>query len=276
MTIKQSTYALLFLLSFSVPMPHASAQYVTEAQKRADEQAARKEAERNHYMKLVGGTYWFQPHKMMNAAFYSKYVVYPRGSLGVSIEDKFMPVETVSFVIEEFLFDRFNNVGRPTHIYKVRLQDGKVAFMKTDDFGSFNPDYPGYHYLTDGENERDLLWNDKILTRSPEDIRARREERARIKAEAEETARREVLAEKEKVEREFQRRLVALKAEAAANKRKGGVRIGMTSKQVLNSSWGRPSDINRTTTAHGVSEQWVYNGSSYLYFTNGKLTAIQN
>jgi hypothetical protein len=57
---------------------------------------------------------------------------------------------------------------------------------------------------------------------------------------------------------------------------KHGVRIGMTAVEVLASSWGRPSDINRTTTRYGTREQWVYGSRNYLYFEDGILTAIQN
>lgn len=66
-------------------------------------------------------------------------------------------------------------------------------------------------------------------------------------------------------------------AERARLKALPGVKIGMTAKQVLEgTSWGKPETINRTTTKRGVDEQWVYDGRNYLYFTNGKLTAIQN
>lgn len=55
--------------------------------------------------------------------------------------------------------------------------------------------------------------------------------------------------------------------------------IGMTADEVLASTWGEPSDINRTTTRYGVSEQWVYRSSSsktrYIYFDDGIVTAIQ-
>ena len=54
--------------------------------------------------------------------------------------------------------------------------------------------------------------------------------------------------------------------------------IGMTAAQVRASTWGEPSDINRTTTRYGVSEQWVYRSGSetkYIYFDNGVVTAIQ-
>ena len=60
-----------------------------------------------------------------------------------------------------------------------------------------------------------------------------------------------------------------------AEKKRQGVRIGMSEQDVLDSSWGRPSKVNRTTTRYGVREQWVY-GGGYLYFEDGVLTSIQN
>lgn len=53
-------------------------------------------------------------------------------------------------------------------------------------------------------------------------------------------------------------------------------KIGMTQEEVLASSWGKPKDINKTTTAYGTSEQWVYSNYNYLYFDDGILTSIQN
>ena len=41
-------------------------------------------------------------------------------------------------------------------------------------------------------------------------------------------------------------------------------------------SWGEPAEINRTTSAGGEREQWVYRSGSYLYFENDHLSAIQN
>lgn len=61
-----------------------------------------------------------------------------------------------------------------------------------------------------------------------------------------------------------------------AEKKKRGVQIGMTQQDVLDSNWGRPEHVNRTTTARGTHEQWVYGIGSYLYFEDGILTAIQN
>lgn len=54
----------------------------------------------------------------------------------------------------------------------------------------------------------------------------------------------------------------------------GKVRIGMT-KAMCEESWGTPDDINKSVGSWGTHEQWVY-GDSYLYFEDGKLTAIQN
>ncbi len=53
----------------------------------------------------------------------------------------------------------------------------------------------------------------------------------------------------------------------------GKVVIGMT-KEMATFSWGEPEKINSTITSNTVNEQWVYDGH-YLYFKNGKLTAIQ-
>ncbi|MFP8488497.1 hypothetical protein ACKGJO_05295 [Gracilimonas sp. Q87] len=50
--------------------------------------------------------------------------------------------------------------------------------------------------------------------------------------------------------------------------------IGMTD-EMARASWGRPRDINRSTNAYGVNEQWVYPYGKYLYFEDGVLTTIQ-
>lgn len=58
--------------------------------------------------------------------------------------------------------------------------------------------------------------------------------------------------------------------------RRGGVRIGMTAAQVEASCWGKPQRINRTITAAGERQQWVYGGYQYLYLVDGVVTAIQS
>lgn len=61
-----------------------------------------------------------------------------------------------------------------------------------------------------------------------------------------------------------------------AKGRRGQVSIGMPATDVLDHGWCKPSSVNRTTTVSGTSEQWVYGGRSYLYFTDGMLTSVQN
>lgn len=63
---------------------------------------------------------------------------------------------------------------------------------------------------------------------------------------------------------------------------RGRISIGMTPEMVVK-SWGRPRDINRTTSSYGVNEQWVYGtyGGSYVYFDGESrstmvVTTIQN
>jgi hypothetical protein len=55
----------------------------------------------------------------------------------------------------------------------------------------------------------------------------------------------------------------------------GSVRIGMT-KDMAISSWGKPQSIHRTIIIGSITEQWVYNSGNFLYFTNGRLSGIQN
>ena len=58
------------------------------------------------------------------------------------------------------------------------------------------------------------------------------------------------------------------------------VAVGMGPISV-EAAWGYPTAINTTTTAQGQDDQWVYRpcdtcSASYVYFTDGRVTAIQN
>lgn len=55
----------------------------------------------------------------------------------------------------------------------------------------------------------------------------------------------------------------------------GKVLLGMN-KEMCISAWGNPINRNRTIVNGLTSEQWVYGWGTYLYFDNGKLTAIQD
>lgn len=50
--------------------------------------------------------------------------------------------------------------------------------------------------------------------------------------------------------------------------------IGISAESALK-RFGRPQKVNRTTTASGVREQWVYDDGQYVYVENGRVTAIQ-
>lgn len=77
------------------------------------------------------------------------------------------------------------------------------------------------------------------------------------------------------VQSDLDRAAATKRREDLAERRRQGVRVGMTADDALKSSWGRPNQVNRTTFTWGVTEQWVYDGG-YLYFTDGILTAISN
>jgi len=55
----------------------------------------------------------------------------------------------------------------------------------------------------------------------------------------------------------------------------GRVRVGMTAAQV-EAGWGAPLEVNRTTSARGRDEQWVYGERRYVYLTNGVVRTIQH
>ena len=55
---------------------------------------------------------------------------------------------------------------------------------------------------------------------------------------------------------------------------RGEVLVGMTPSMVR-AAWGRPESVNRTTTAAGISEQWVYGVGRYVYLRAGRVYAVQ-
>ncbi|MEB2280088.1 hypothetical protein LAV73_08770 [Lysinibacillus xylanilyticus] len=78
--------------------------------------------------------------------------------------------------------------------------------------------------------------------------------------------------ELQKVQEQVAADAVIRKAEREKNK----VYIGMTSERLLETNWGKPDDINRTITAYGTKEQWIYRDSGvYFYFEDGILVTIQ-
>ncbi|MBU3114337.1 hypothetical protein [Clostridium lacusfryxellense] len=60
------------------------------------------------------------------------------------------------------------------------------------------------------------------------------------------------------------------------NIRKKEPYIGMTEKNLLLCLWGRPEDINTTTTTYGVSKQYCYSDYRFVYVKDGIVTTIQD
>jgi hypothetical protein len=78
-----------------------------------------------------------------------------------------------------------------------------------------------------------------------------------------------------RLEAQLKREKAALEKAEAARKKNEGVTLGMTHEEVTASSWGKPKRVNTSIYSFGTHEQWVYEGSNYLYFRNGKLHSIQ-
>lgn len=87
------------------------------------------------------------------------------------------------------------------------------------------------------------------------------------------------LAEMNRVDIERRKRFVADHPELSAERRNailsGRYEIGMTPDEVR-AAIGDPWHVNRSRTRWASHEQWIYYGTTYLYFTNGKLDAWQN
>lgn len=81
--------------------------------------------------------------------------------------------------------------------------------------------------------------------------------------------------EKDKKDTKRQEAQLVEEAKRKENLKGKKPQIGMTEDEVINSSWGNPKDINKTTTAYGTREQWVYSLNKYIYLDDGIVTAIQ-
>jgi hypothetical protein len=62
---------------------------------------------------------------------------------------------------------------------------------------------------------------------------------------------------------------------AADCKRRGDPKIGMTTKEVIATCWGRPHHVNRTENSNVISDQFVYGNGRYVYLENGVVRSVQ-
>ena len=163
------------------------------------------------------------------------------------------------------------------------IKDRVVLLLHNDELGDF------YCYAT--SQDMNDNYDKKIQTRCknyilgkflfPEDYAKKQKNdaiAAKKKKEADQAKAEEAQAKaQERKEREQQRiqALVDKYGQSNVNlARQGKVKIGWN-KELCKEAWGEPRNVNKTTTAYGVNEQWVYSTSRYLYFDNGVLTAIQ-
>lgn len=100
-------------------------------------------------------------------------------------------------------------------------------------------------------------------------IEFRRNEDAKIRREIDEKNRR--LEEERRAKYLANPKLTPQFRQAITEKK---VMIGMTADDVTE-SWGAPTKKNVSVNEYGRTEQWVYAGDRYLYFTNGKLKSWQ-
>lgn len=214
------------------------ANYITPAEEEAQARQSGREQAEKRLAAFVGKDFWIVPNTKspLRAEFYRK-ITYERGGDFLSEEGLFHPLRISRFSVIDYAVD-FS--GMNEHYLKVRFEDGMEGFLKLTEY---SPKF--YH----GGARYDF--EEYIYSENPA-IADKRQAKQRAAAKA------------------------ATQAAAKERASRGGVRIGMTKSEALRSSWGRPHEINRTTTAGGVHEQWVYGGRNYLYFENGILTAIQN
>lgn len=128
---------------------------------------------------------------------------------------------------------------------------------------------------------KDIIYYDDYLVETAKLAEEKAKKEAEIlkkKKEEERKKAEEIKAREERNKQLREERLMRLKSKYSDRDVEsilsGRLRIGMT-KEMCRESWGEPKRVNKTTTAYGVREQWVYS-NSYLYFENGILTTIQN
>lgn len=180
--------------------------------------------------------------------------------------------------IDDQKTDDFNK----REIYK-NVEDRTVLLLHNDELGDF------YCYAVSQDMERSYDKKDqarykeyvlgKFLFKEDYDrIEQDKAIAAKKKKEAEKAKVLEAQAKaKEREEKEQQRIQALVKKYGQSNvnlARQGKVKIGWN-KELCKEAWGEPKSVNKTTTAYGVHEQWVYSTSRYLYFDDGVLTSIQ-
>ncbi|RNF30590.1 hypothetical protein NM04_11705 [Massilia aurea] len=257
------------------PEPKRAITFLTEADEtamRKDEAAGEAQRMRSFQNYPVGKVFWFKPSRSQTRYFYQRMKPMPSGAY--QLDGKITPTVTASFKVLELVDYGMKTPGY--YGYRIEFEDGTPAFIEGAALGYYSSRQPiggDRPALTDKHADAASPINAKLFTKDPDQLEqesaASTAALAKLKRELDEIDRKndELLAASARAQED---------AAARESRRRGGVRIGMTTKQVRASNWGKPESVNRTTSAAGIHEQWVYGDGNYLYFENGVLTTIQN
>lgn len=277
-----------------------------EAQKREQVKANQKpeptrpilEAKKAEAMEYVGKTFQYFPNPAADyrIRFYEKI---PSSSHSQDPNLLFTPLTNTTFVVRGIVMPPpvFYAVGEDEYLLEIEFPDGKLGYVNVvgccglkhnllieqldtrKEYVRIEGTSPAYEEIVAKEKAR----QEQIARQEAEEQAQEQAKQERIAKEEEKA---KALAERQARLAEQQARLAKEKAEKeraqriAERKRREAMpspRIGMTWQTVVHeTNWGRPYDVNRTTTRWGTREQWVYGDRRYLYFENGVLTAIQD
>ncbi|HTE16519.1 MAG TPA: hypothetical protein VK642_15720 [Burkholderiales bacterium] len=172
------------------------------------------------------------------------------GNSTACASEKYGAPAAEQFTVEDLI------ISKPNAAYswlKIKFASGKTAYLSTEDFKD--------NRYAEGRISADLLGIDYAIANSgwifydyPQRILDLRR--------AQHGARNDPMREAEQLEKERVTRLKLLYT-------------GMTTQQVLNSSWGQPNNITTTVLGWQRLEQWDYGAGTVLYFEDGRLQRIQ-
>lgn len=249
------------------------AQYQNAAETKATMRSEVHSDIEKYYQNWVGKRYWIQPPPSTEIdraiKFYKTATKWAAGyDVTYNLKEPFFVVDTTLFDVIQYL------PASGDGIFLVKFKDGTPAFLPQKTFGFWTGKPEMSEHATNDAHWMQLKKGAVLLLNSPEDILLAYEKLQDMRAhELAEQAREEAAKKRLADEKRSAQEAAERKAEAAWQKR-GGVRIGMSMRQVRASNWGDPNSVNRTVSARSITEQWVYD-NGYLYFADGKLTIIQ-
>lgn len=196
---------------------------------------------------LVGRTFWVrrpeqkQPPKALFCEAKAPPSTCPSDKFGVASDER--------FTIEALIVDKPNPA---LSWFRIKLASGKIAYLSVADFRE--------HRYSETRLSPAVHDIDTIIANSGwifDDYPPRILNERRTQLEARNDPKRE----QERLEKE---RII----------RHSVLYVGMTTHQVLNSSWGPPNAINTTIVGWRRLEQWDYGAGNVLHFEDGRLVRL--